>query len=666
MGDCGHMGKSKDRQLGFLRRLAKNQAGNTMAIVAAAIIPLAGLIGGGVDMSRAYMVRSRMQQACDAAALAGRRAMTTSSMTTSDIAEATKFFNFNFPQETFGSAKFTPTIQSKPGETTTVQVSAATTVPTTIMRIFGFQTLNIAVNCDSRFDIGNTDVMLVLDTTGSMKESISSGSGSTTTTKLAALQQAVKDFYDTLGPGSDSTGRIRYGFMPYSSTVNVGYLLPKEYVLGGTSGETWKYQTRQGKYDGYNTTSTTGTWTKTSGSTSSNSNSYTTGTTKNNCSAIPSDTATQTTTSSTNSSTDSNGVITTTVTYTRTTNGSTYEESGSCTGSSRNGYKQYYTTTTYSNYVETRTDKTVQTPKWVWTYSQFDTDVTGFVKGTATANPAYSANDNAMGLSATSTWNGCIEERDTDSSITKDSATGTIPSTAYDLQIDTLPSSKQTKWRPHWPDIEFSRSSTAAATSGSWLNSSINISGGYVACPTQARRLTSYASRTAVPTGQSSSYNSYVDSLVAVGGTYHTIGMMWGARFLSPNGIFASDNASAPNGFTVARHIVFMTDGVMKAYNSVYGGWGYQKLDQRDGPSGASDDDLTAIHKRRMEMMCNAIKSKGIVIWVIGFSDEDVMSSELENCASSSNHWSMNYSAAQLKTTFQNIAKNIGGLRLSN
>ena len=655
------MGKQIKRAMTFLGRLRRNQAGNTLAMVAAAIIPLAGLIGGGVDMSRAYMVRARMQQACDAAALAGRRAMTTSSMTDDNKTEAQKFFDFNFPQGTFGATSFTPVIQSKPGETTTVQVSAATTIPTTIMRIFGIQTLSLAVNCDSRFDIGNTDVMLVLDTTGSMKDSISNGSGGSTT-KLAALQQAVKDFYDTLGPGSDSTGRIRYGFMPYSSTVNVGKLLPASYMLGGTSGETWDYQTRQATYY-YETGSNNQTCYRRYGlsacySSSADANAASTSSTR---------TGSQCTSYGNNSG---NGNPSTSGTAPSDVTTTTYSfdsyDGATSTSNSNNGKKcvrkEVIVTKSYATTYTGGTGKTF----YRWEYTKLPVDVSGFVAGNAVTNPAYNSASNSEGLSSTSSWNGCIEERDTDSSITKDSPTGTIPTTAYDLQIDTLPTSKETKWRPHWPDLEFSRSSTALAYSGSWLNSASNINGGYVACPTQARRLTSYASRTSVPTGQSSSYNSYVDSLVAVGGTYHTIGMMWGARFLSPTGIFSSDNASAPNGFNISRHIVFMTDGTMSAYNNVYGAWGYQKLDQRDGPSGASNDDLTAIHKRRMEMMCNAIKSKGIVIWVIGFSDEDVMSSELQNCASSANHWSMNYTSADLKTTFQNIAKNIGGLRLSN
>ena len=69
MSDCGVMGKTNQHPRGFMSRLARSQKGNVVAIVAAAIIPLAALIGGGLDMGRAYMARARMQQACDAAAI---------------------------------------------------------------------------------------------------------------------------------------------------------------------------------------------------------------------------------------------------------------------------------------------------------------------------------------------------------------------------------------------------------------------------------------------------------------------------------------------------------------------------------------------------------------------------------------------------------------------
>ena len=67
----------------FSEGLRKTRRGNTLAIMAAAFFPLAGLIGGGVDMSRIYITKTRLQQACDAGALAGRKAMGAGSWTTS-------------------------------------------------------------------------------------------------------------------------------------------------------------------------------------------------------------------------------------------------------------------------------------------------------------------------------------------------------------------------------------------------------------------------------------------------------------------------------------------------------------------------------------------------------------------------------------------------------
>ena len=81
---------------GVLGRLLADQAGNVVAIMAAALIPLVGIVGGGVDMSRAYMTKARLQAACDAGALAGRRAMTNLTYPTSAQQRATTMFNFNF------------------------------------------------------------------------------------------------------------------------------------------------------------------------------------------------------------------------------------------------------------------------------------------------------------------------------------------------------------------------------------------------------------------------------------------------------------------------------------------------------------------------------------------------------------------------------------------
>lgn len=57
---------------GILTRLARDRRGNTLAMMAIALIPITELGGSGVDIARVYMVKNRLQQACDAGVLTGR------------------------------------------------------------------------------------------------------------------------------------------------------------------------------------------------------------------------------------------------------------------------------------------------------------------------------------------------------------------------------------------------------------------------------------------------------------------------------------------------------------------------------------------------------------------------------------------------------------------
>eukprot|EP00456_Euglypha_rotunda_P069327 TRINITY_DN60968_c0_g1_i1.p1 TRINITY_DN60968_c0_g1~~TRINITY_DN60968_c0_g1_i1.p1 ORF type:complete len:120 (-),score=24.19 TRINITY_DN60968_c0_g1_i1:64-384(-) len=105
----------------------------------------------------------------------------------------------------------------------------------------------------------------------------------------------------------------------------------------------------------------------------------------------------------------------------------------------------------------------------------------------------------------------------------------------------------------------------------------------------------------------------------------------------------------------------------MSAYQAVYGAYGYQLLDGRVAGTSTSDSSLTSIHNNRLTMLCNSIKGRGITVWVIGFRNqsEGDIQTPLQGCASSSNHWTMAYTASALSQKFKDIAKNIGGLRLS-
>jgi Flp pilus assembly protein TadG len=173
---------------GTMRAISQNTAGNVLILWAFFLIPLLGVVGSGVDIGRAYVARTHLQDACDAAALAGRRAMTASTVDAAVKAEALKFFNFNFPQFTFGTTAFTPAITSATGGAQTVVITAATTMPTTIMKLFGYTSLPVSVTCNASQDFVNTDIVLVLDTTGSMDAKANSTDPDT---KIVALRSAV-------------------------------------------------------------------------------------------------------------------------------------------------------------------------------------------------------------------------------------------------------------------------------------------------------------------------------------------------------------------------------------------------------------------------------------------------------------------------------------------
>src|SRR3546814_9773695 len=126
------------------------------------------MIGGGLDISRLYLAKTRLQQACDAGVLVGRKAMGSGSWSTTKGYDAAKaMFQANFADAAYGSSAFTKSFSETGG---TLTVNASVGMPMTIMRIFGQTERTIAVTCTAEMRIPNTDVMFVLDTTGSMSD----------------------------------------------------------------------------------------------------------------------------------------------------------------------------------------------------------------------------------------------------------------------------------------------------------------------------------------------------------------------------------------------------------------------------------------------------------------------------------------------------------------
>ncbi len=81
----------------FARKLGKDARGNVIMLTAAAIFPLIGLSGAALDVARIYLVKNKLQNACDASVLAYRRTMSGNNVTSETEPTARNFFNSNCP-----------------------------------------------------------------------------------------------------------------------------------------------------------------------------------------------------------------------------------------------------------------------------------------------------------------------------------------------------------------------------------------------------------------------------------------------------------------------------------------------------------------------------------------------------------------------------------------
>jgi Flp pilus assembly protein TadG len=634
-----------------LNRLARGEAGNTLSIIAASMIPIIGILGSGLDMSRVYLVRSRMQQACDASVLAGRRAMVGLSWTSDDEALASRFYHTNFPDGTLGTQNVN--LRYSASGTGAITGNASTVLPMTLMHVLGFNEKAIAVTCKAELQLPNSDIMFVLDTTGSMAET----NPGDPTTRIVAMRSAVQSFYQTLENARTSGSIIRYGFVPYSESVNVGLLLKRDWMV-----DKWTYQSRRpnGVPETVETTTTT---------TSTKTNSpveYVSGKVETikstlpleDCAAPANTLKTTTVNMATRTSPYPSGGTQTEVDKQRTRDGSSFSVGMS-------GGQCVLTETRYTVYVDKWTETTIPvgstttstSTRYYWDYGPIEYDVTP-LKGNLASNlmaggkiTATIGNNHA---SRQVTWAGCIEERDT--------VTGTDYTNAYDMDIDLLPTNDpKTRWRPALPQLVFARTSMTSytinpiiKTTNNYQNVGDYFSGTYAVCPYSASKL---KQRT------STELATYLGNLKPSGQTYHDIGLIWGARLLSPTGIFADENSIAANGGTIARHMIFMTDGDTDTEVNHYDAYGWPALDRRRSPGLQTKTEQDATVAARTAAICTAAKAKGITLWVIAFGTS--LTSLLQNCASPGRAYQAN-NTAELNARFAEIATQIAQLRITD
>src|ERR1700733_397225 len=169
----------------FIRRAGefrRDKRANVAIITALATLPMIAAVGCVIDYTQATMIKTKLQSAADAAALA------TVSVNSSVVATAktmsgygpvangttfaTNFFNANLstaPENT-GYSSVTPTAAvTKNGQILTATVSFTAPVPTTFMGIVGFNNVTVSGTSTASYTLATyIDFYMALDVSGSM------------------------------------------------------------------------------------------------------------------------------------------------------------------------------------------------------------------------------------------------------------------------------------------------------------------------------------------------------------------------------------------------------------------------------------------------------------------------------------------------------------------
>jgi Flp pilus assembly protein TadG len=235
-----------------VRRLAglgPCERGAVAPLIGFAMIVLVGAVGVAVDIGRGQVAQSKLQSSLDAAGLAAG-AMVGQTLDSDDLKpEAEKYLRANFAGETI-DASITDFDLELDDEQTIVTLSATATLPTTFMRVFGQQKIDVAARSEITRETKGLEVALVLDVTGSMDDPVGGTGPGSTDKKIDTLKVAATDLVNILFGNNTTVDDLYVGIVPFAQSVNVG-----------TSHTDWSsdYATRAAKDNCIGTTSTSST-----------------------------------------------------------------------------------------------------------------------------------------------------------------------------------------------------------------------------------------------------------------------------------------------------------------------------------------------------------------------------------------------------------------------
>jgi Flp pilus assembly protein TadG len=189
----------------------RGRRGSVLTWGALMMVPLIGFMGLGVDTARGYLVRARLSQSLDAAALAAGR-QTADTKKAEDMAKTV--FKANFPNGYMDAALDGPTVTFN-ADKDTVTASATVVMPTYFVRLIGQDNFTVSASTEVTRKTVYMDVVVSIDVSGSMGDYIAG------VKKVDAASTAARTLVDSLYGTAEEKDLLKMGLVTWNSNARI-------------------------------------------------------------------------------------------------------------------------------------------------------------------------------------------------------------------------------------------------------------------------------------------------------------------------------------------------------------------------------------------------------------------------------------------------------------
>src|SRR5687767_1078859 len=201
----------------FVRKLWSCDSGAVAPLVGVCAIMLVGAVAVAVDVGRGQVAQSKLQAALDSAGLAAGAVVGQTLDEAALKAEGWKYLNDNFAGQTIDATITYEDFDLELSEDDRlVTLEARASLPTTFMRIFGHDIMNVAARTEITREMTGLEIVMVLDVTGSMCQPDCA--------KRDAMRTGAKNLVEKMlgSANENNVDDLWIGIVPFSQGVNIG------------------------------------------------------------------------------------------------------------------------------------------------------------------------------------------------------------------------------------------------------------------------------------------------------------------------------------------------------------------------------------------------------------------------------------------------------------